>query len=95
MSLKPIQCSILVCDGCGDGDDNGDFVPHYAAGATADMSPLQDGGWYASGKPEGPDYCEDCRKTVPHDHIFEEFVCEICHADQPLDTSGICRAVQS
>ena len=92
MSFKEIQCHVIICDGCGCGNDNGDFTPHYPAGSTADMTGLQDAGWHI-GENGGKDYCEDCRATVEHDHIFEGFKCAICHADEPLDTSGICRPV--
>lgn len=32
MSFKEVTCNLLVCDTCGEGEDNGDYVPHYRPG---------------------------------------------------------------
>lgn len=84
MSFKEVTCRLLVCDGCGADDDKGDFIPHYQAG-----EPLPDyrGDWYIGGGPEGKDYCEDCRKSVEHQHVFSGGECDICEAEELLGTS--------
>ena len=56
MSMKKIECFILVCDECGSDFDTGDFTPHFPNEADAiEMLTDSDGGVV-----KGKHYCSDC-----------------------------------
>lgn len=68
MSLKTIQCSVVVCDGCGEEFDPGGEVLHFRAGDTEPGSEpdiwLSESDWKTLGTqhfcPDSVKGCEDC-----------------------------------
>jgi hypothetical protein len=76
VTLKPIDCLLVACDGCGESltDADMDTVIHFddATQAAQHLGGWVDGrlyegdGWAVL--PDGSHYCWDC-KTLPHAHV--------------------------
>lgn len=87
MTLKPINCFVIVCDGCGETetDDDMDGTPHFDS---PDQVTKYLGGWvdgklyegWGSGTvalPDGTHLCWSC-KTKPHPFVAGEPIPDLC-----------------
>lgn len=88
MSVVEQTCYLLKCDGCGVGDDGGDFIPHWdsASEARKEVDPDSES-WLLNF--DGKDYCYRCRRDVVHEHKWDDGVCEICDTFEPEPEDAI------
>jgi hypothetical protein len=57
MSIRTTTCHIVFCDGCGDEDFGGEYIPHHASAAEAENYAETE---FLIATADGKHYCSQC-----------------------------------